>query len=116
MGLDMDFYKINADGEKESIAYFRKHADLNGLLQECWIEKNPDKSYDDFNCCEFEITLDEVKRVEDYMKQDISERVHYCGFFWGTSTEQDWEETVCVFTQIKNLLEDGQKVVYAPWW
>lgn len=115
MGLDMDFYKVNGNGEKEHLHYFRKHSDLHGLLQECWAEKNLDKSGDDFNCVDFEITLDEVKRVIDFM-EDRHNKPHYVGFFWGQSTEEDWMETATLFQEITNLLEEGKKVIYNAWW
>ena len=93
MGLDMDFYKVNSNGEKEHLHYFRKHSDLNGILQECWIEKNPDKNCEDFNCCSFEVTMEEVERVVNFMESRNESDKHYSGFFWGCSTEEDWEET-----------------------
>lgn len=115
MGLDMDFYKVNNNGEKEHLHYFRKHSDLNGVLQECWLEKNPGKSGDDFNCADFEITMDEVKRVVEFMKNRHN-NLHYVGFFWGCSTEEDWMETDTLFQEITNILEEGMKVIYTPWW
>ena len=85
MGLDMDFYKVNTNGEKEHLHYFRKHSDLHGLLQECWAEKNLDKTGDDFNCVDFEITLDEVKRVIDFMA------LHKLNVFhWHLTEDQGW--------------------------
>ncbi len=114
MGLDMDFYKINSTGEKEHIHYFRKHADLHGVLRDSFLEKNPDKCTDDFNCCEFEITMDEVDKVYEFLNSDSGK--HYTGFFWGRSTEEDWEETIVLFTRIKNFLNAGYKVTYIPWW
>ena len=117
MGLDMDFYKVNSNGEKEHLHYFRKHSDLNGILQECWIEKNPDKNCEDFNCCSFEVTMEEVERVVNFMETRYEpDKQHYSGFFWGRSTEEDWEETEDLMEIIKDILTSGEKVVYTPWW
>lgn len=116
MGLDMDFYKVNGNGEKEHLHYFRKHSDLHGVLQDCWLEKNPGKSGDDFNCMEFEVTLHEVKRVIDFMETQRGTGAHYSGFFWGRSTEEDWQETVELLKEVVEILAAGQKVIYIPWW
>ena len=116
MGLDMDFYKVNGNGEKEHLHYFRKHSDLNGILQECWKEKNPSKDSDDFNCSEFEITNAEVERVEAFMESRHEDDKHYSGFFWGGSSEEDWEETEDLMVVIMEILASGEKVVYTPWW
>ena len=116
MGLDMDFYKVNGNGEKEHLHYFRKHSDLNGILQECWKEKNPGKDGDDFNCSEFEITNSEVERVVAFMESRHEEDKHYSGFFWGRSSEEDWEETEDLMVIITEILASGEKVVYTPWW
>jgi hypothetical protein len=116
MGLDMDFYKVNGNGEKEHLHYFRKHSDLNGILQECWMEKNPGKGGDDFNCSEFEITNSEVERVVAFMESRYEEDKHYSGFFWGRSSEEDWEETEDLMVVITEILASGDKVVYTPCW
>lgn len=117
MGLDMDFYKVNGNGEKEHLHYFRKHSDLNGILQECWVEKNLDKDPGEFNCSEFEVTLDEVERIKNFMETfKNGNNKRYVGFFWGQSTEEDWEETKTLLEEITEIINDGQKVVYVPWW
>ena len=116
MGLDMDFYKVDVNGEKEHLRYFRKHSDLNGILQECWVEKNFDKDPGEFNCSEFEVTLDEVERIKNFMETSRNSNKHYVGFFWGQSTEEDWEETEILLEEIVETINNGQKVVYVPWW
>ena len=113
MGLDMDFYKVNTNGKKEHLHYFRKHADLHGVLLDCYLEKNPDKNPSDFNCVDFEVTKNEVKRIKKFMKERPT---HYHGFFWGTSTEEDWEETKTLFKEISSLLKENYKIIYTPWW
>lgn len=115
MGLDMDFYKVNTNGEKEHLHYFRKHSDLHGVIQECWLEKNPDMDGEDFNCVEFEITMNEVDRINDFMANRHTNK-HYTGFFWGQSNEEDWKETIPVLEEISDLLSKNQKVVYTSWW
>jgi hypothetical protein len=114
MGLDMDFYKVDKNGEKEHLHYFRKHADLHGVLQDEYLRKNPEKSVEDFNCIDYELTMDDVANVTKFIEENSDK--HYSGFFWGRSCEEDWEETITLFTKIYNLLKDGHKVIYVPWW
>lgn len=115
MGLDMNFYKVNGNGQQEHLHYFRKHSDLHGVLQDCWLEKNPGKNAEEFNCIDFEITLEEVMRVIDFMSNRHTKK-HYKGFFWGQSTEEDWEETIVALKEILMALETGEKVIYVCWW
>ena len=39
MGLDQFAYSINSAGEKEDIAYWRKHPNLHGWMEALWVEK-----------------------------------------------------------------------------
>ena len=100
MGLDMDFFSVRKGSNDTScenpsynhIQYFRKHSDLNGWLQDKWLETQPEGTDPgDFDCTDFQITqeiLDEMKKL-----CDDKYRKHYQGFFWGESSDDQWELT-----------------------
>ena len=110
MGLDMYFEDKNGN----EICYFRKHSDLHGWLQERWLEANPDKQPDDFNCTKFPITQDILDGMKELCNQ--TEHEHYSGFFWGESSKEDWEETKQLCDDIQNMLDEDETVNYYSWW
>jgi hypothetical protein len=105
MGLDMyayaaarsgqneDYYQQNLDGNLESvskpreIAYWRKHPNLHGWMEELWRSKNELGSVDDpmFNGVELELTWDDLNQLE----QDIKEGKlpSTSGFFFGDDSD-----------------------------
>lgn len=128
MGLDMWFHAYprgkrwdevdsNGDDYGREICYFRKHSDLNGLLQYLWLKDNPGKSGEDFNCEHMTIDKKVLRYIERvaYLKED--KREHYVGFFWGSSDEDQWKETrLTLIPRIKEELRNGNTVIYHPWW
>lgn len=128
MGLDMYFTaypkdKTWEDTDKdgntygEELYYFRKHSDLNGLLQSIWLHDNPTQSAEDFNCTHMVITKDIVKEIERVAYLSEGRRQKYTGFFWGQSYEEDWKETrLKAIPLIKEALREGKTVIYHPWW
>lgn len=116
MGLDMYFFTQKPDCDphcpKEEIAYFRKHSDLHGWMDEEWRKLYGDDI--DFNCEYLEITEDMLKRLSDYLK--LPEKKHYKGFFWGTSTDEDWKETKKLIPELKKRMKNGERIYYYSWW
>lgn len=110
MGLDMFF----VDGSGNEIKYFRKHADLHGFLSELWCAKNPDKTSWDFNCKKLRITKDILRKLRKFVDGPHDE--HYTGFFWGHSTNEDWEETKVLLDDIERRLNNKERVYYDSWW
>ena len=114
MGLDMYFYRGHTE-ENHQIFYFRKHSDLHGFLMDIWLSMNPDKSRDDFNCEELEITKEILDSIENECKNWTHKK--YNGFFWGSSYDVDWERTEDeLIPLLKEELKNGNKVYYFPWW
>ena len=114
MGLDMYFYRNSVSSENQ-IYYFRKHADFHGFLMKIWCSLNPEKDSDDFNCDVLEITEEILEQIEKECKN--KEHIHYHGFFWGNSYDEDWEMTEKeLIPIIRKEFENGNKVYYTPWW
>lgn len=126
MGLDAWFYAypkgkrwddMDEDNYEKELHYFRKHSDLNGLLQRAWLDKNPNESPDNFNCTHFPIDKKLVKLIEKVAYLDEEERKPYSGFFWGHSTEDDWKEVrLELIPKLKEALREGKTIIYHPWW
>lgn len=106
MGLDMYFMNGN-----EEIYYYRKHADLNGLLEKIWKKDHTEN----FNCSDMEITDDVVKKIEEVVNS--SEQKKYTGFFWGESTKEQWADTKNkLIPLLKEHLRKGDKITYLASW
>ena len=116
MGLDMYFNARNKDGKQdETIYYFRKHSDLNGWLQDKWLEEDYTRDPEDFNCDMLQITEDIVNELEEYINNGKFER--YSGFFWGQSTLYDWEETKeNLIPILREYLREGYEIYYSANW
>lgn len=115
MGLDMHFKSVS-NGISEEICYFRKHADLNGFLQELWLEKHPDKSPDDFNCTDFRITKEILNKLKKFVNTPDNSRKTYCGFFWGQSDSDKWERTRELLEEIERRIKNRERIIYYAWW
>lgn len=127
MGLDMYAYaaaKANADwgtGEQIEIAYWRKHPNLHGWMEQLWEAKGRpgiiDPSYQDvmFNGVEVELTWDDL----DQLEEDITNGrlPHTTGFFFGNNSDDYYQSQDLEF--IRNAraeLFTGLKVFYNSSW
>lgn len=127
MGLDMYAYaaaKANADwgtGEQIEIAYWRKHPNLHGWMEQLWEAKGRpgiiDPSCQDvmFNGVEVELTWDDL----DQLEEDITNGrlPHTTGFFFGNNSDDYYQSQDLEF--IRNAraeLFTGLKVFYNSSW
>ena len=119
---DEDGYKAWDDSYE--LAYWRKHPNLQGFMEELWIEKGTPglKPSDtgsmfgsDFNCVPLELNLADLDSFE--ARLDAESLPETEGFFFGDDAdgyyvEQDREFIVAA----RNAIEDGYTVVYSSWW
>ena len=127
MGLDMYAYaapKANADwgtGEQREIAYWRKHPNLHGWMEQLWAFKGRpgvlDKSYQDvmFNGVELELTWEDLDKLEE----DIAnERLpHTVGFFFGDNSDDYYHQQDLEFIRkARAEIFSGLKVFYNSSW
>lgn len=142
MGLDMyayigqkgqrDEYWENYDFEKDSstvtkpieIAYWRKHPNLHGWMEQLWIAKrnaegNPvveDSEWgSSFNGIELELTLEDLDELEKcVLKGSLP---HTTGFFFGNGADDVYKETDLEFIKrARAELFCGLKVFYNSSW
>jgi len=120
---------INEDGYKEwedsyELAYWRKHPNLQGFMEELWIGKgtpglDPKAAGSmfgsDFNCVDLELTLEDIDTLEKSL--DSVGLPETTGFFFGDDADEHYAELDREFiVAARNAIKDGYTVVYSSWW
>ncbi len=120
---------VDADGYKQwsdslELAYWRKHPNLQGFMENLWIEKGcPGLTKEqsgsmfgsDFNCVDLELTLEDIDTLEESL--DKSELPETSGFFFGEDSDDHYAEQDREFIlSARNAIKDGYTVVYSSWW
>jgi len=127
MGLDQYAYCIDNNGEKEELAYWRKHPNLQGWMENLWESKgrpglgeiNADGdamvNVGDFNCIPVELNHEDLNALEE----DITNGKLPCttGFFFGSDSDEYYREKDLEFIQkAREALDSGLTVMYDSWW
>ena len=108
--IDEDGYTHYKDSFE--IAYWRKHPNLQGWMEELWRGKGNDG---EFNCVDLELTLSDL----DYLEQSLDESAlpETAGFFFGTNSDDHYAEQDREFIlSARNAIEKGYTVIYSSWW
>ena len=113
MGLDQYARTQNAKGESTDIAYWRKHPNLQGFMEELYHERG---GTEEFNCVDLELTIEDIERLEKCIEKDILP--HTKGFFFGESSRDsdDIEYDISFCEVARQEIEAGKTVVYSSWW
>ena len=113
MGLDQ-YAKVVTGEEQEEIAYWRKHPNLQGWMEDLWIAKGAEGGRD-FNCVDLELTLEDLDALEESLdKQALPETE---GFFFGADSSDHYAEQDREFIlSARNAIEKGYTVIYSSWW
>ena len=94
------------------IAYWRKHPNLHGWMQQLWNEKG---HTGDFNGDELELTWEDLDRLEHVVKH--RELPGTSGFFFGNDSDDHYQEQDLKFIrEAKAELFLGLKVFYNSSW
>ena len=112
MGLDQ-YAKIHKDGHAElEIAYWRKHPNLQGWMEDLWREKG---GKGEFNCVDVELTLEDLRQLEASIEgEDLPETT---GFFFGNNSDDYYrEEDLAFIAAASKAIERGWRVIYTSWW
>ena len=123
MGLDQ--YAMARKGESKTdeegfeyyedsmeLAYWRKHPNLQGWMQDLWYTKGGEG---EFNCVDLELEAEDLDLLEESLDEEALPET--TGFFFGTDSsihyaEQDREFIV----QARAAIKQGYTVVYSSWW
>ena len=106
--------------EPMEIAYWRKHPNLQGYMEELWIRKgrpgvDPGEKDISFNCIELELTWDDLDELERAVRAGILPET--TGFFFGRNSDEEYKEQDLEF--IKNAKAEiflGLRVFYNSSW
>lgn len=123
MGLDQFARTIDKDGNKIEIAYWRKHPNLQGWMENLWEAKgkpglpedNNPNMMGDFNCIPVELNSDDLDDLEDAVRG--SGLPNTVGFFFGSDSDDYYKENDLEFiSKAREALDAGLTVVYDSWW
>lgn len=128
MGLDMNAYAIDENGEEKYLAEWRKHNRLQGWMQELWESKGcPNAKEDgDFSCVELQLNAQDIDELEDAILTMSMPESN--GFFWGSDsffwTDEDGndypensyyylEQDLEFVAEARKMLDKGYGVFYS---
>ena len=124
MGLDQYAFAIDNNGEKEELAYWRKHPNLQGYMENLWEAKGKPGLNDanmggmglsDFNCIPLELNSDDLDDLEDAVRG--SGLPSTVGFFFGDDSDDHYKQQDLQFIKkAREALDAGLTVVYDSWW
>jgi hypothetical protein len=123
MGLDMYAYAATKaaaaydSGEQREIAYWRKHPNLHGWMEQLWIRKTqPNPAADPmFNGVELELTWEDLEQLEADIKS--GQLPSTSGFFFGEDSDDYYKPQDLQFVRnAKAELFMGLKVFYNSSW
>jgi hypothetical protein len=98
--------------EENEIAYWRKHPNLQGWMEQLWREKGGEG---EFNCVDFELTAADLDQLEYDM--GFNQLPETQGFFFGNNSDDYYKEADEEFIrEARQYLSDGYKIVYTSWW
>lgn len=108
---------INPNIEKpREIAYWRKHPNLQGWMEQLWRSRNTNPAEDPaFNGVELELTWEDLDRLEQDIKNGgLPETT---GFFFGSDSDEYYQNQDLDFVkEAKCWLFFGYKVFYNSSW
>lgn len=117
MGLDQYMYaaaKMESE-TSDKIAYFRKHPNLHGFMQQLYESKTGDTDPGNFNGVELELTFQDLDQLEETTKQDKLPPT--TGFFFGGDSDDEYKESLLEAVRdakFKSML--GLKIFYNSSW
>ena len=123
MGLDQ--YAVGRRGEKLTdaegyeyyndnieLAYWRKHPNLQGFMQELYYEKGGEG---EFNCVDVELTLEDLDSLEATLDEEALPET--AGFFFGANSDEHYAQQDREFIrEARAAIKQGYTVVYSSWW
>ena len=94
------------------LAYWRKHPNLQGWMQDLYYEKGGEG---EFNCVDVELTLEDLNALEESLDDEALPET--AGFFFGTDSSDYYAEADREFiVQARAAIKQGYTVVYSSWW
>jgi hypothetical protein len=103
-------------GSQREIAYWRKHPNLHGWMEQVWYSRNTDSAADPmFNGVELELTWEDLDQLEEDIQNDRLPSTS--GFFFGDNSDDYYREQDLEFIRkARAELFTGLKVFYNSSW
>ena len=94
------------------LAYWRKHPNLQGWMEELYHEKGGEE---EFNCIDLELTLEDLDALEESLDEEALPET--AGFFFGTDSSDYYAEADREFiVQARAAIKQGYTIIYSSWW
>ena len=94
------------------LAYWRKHPNLQGWMENLYHEKGGDES---FNCVDLELDLEDLDALEESLDEEALPET--AGFFFGSNADDHYAEADREFIgAARAAIKQGYTVVYSSWW
>lgn len=120
MGLDQYAFATR-DGNDREIAYWRKHPNLQGWMENLWESKGrpgwcgESNPMGDFNCVRLALTAEDIDALEAAIDND--DLPETAGFFFGDPKDGYYREQDLQFIKdARAAISDGEQVSYDSWW
>ena len=110
---------IDEDGfthykDSMELAYWRKHPNLQGWMEDLWIAKGAEGGVE-FNCVDLELDEEDLDKLEESL--DSKELPETTGFFFGSNADDHYAEADREFiVAARAAIKQGYTVVYSSWW
>ena len=118
MGLDQFAYAVDKDNNKTELAYWRKHPNLQGWMENLWNSKgcpNANENDAEFNCVPVSLTKEDLDSLEQAL--DSNSLPATAGFFFGSNSDDEYRQQDVEFIGLaRKALDSGLTVVYDSWW
>ena len=108
MGLDQYAFAAKGD-ESYEIAYWRKHANLQGWMEALYRVKGGEGR---FSCAPVTLDSDDLDRLE----REHTSLNTATGFFWGASNELKVQATADFISKAREYIKKGYTIEYDSWW
>lgn len=122
MGLDQYLYKSRkapiaveeyTNDDSENLAYWRKHPNLQGFMENLWKEKTGKD--EEFNCENVYLTEPDLDIWEQIVKNNKLPETD--GPFFGFDSDEEYKEyDLKVINRAREALKQGYTVYYTSWW
>jgi hypothetical protein len=103
------------------IAQWRKHADLQGWMEQLWKQKMLDAGEDvvsldwsSFNCQPVRVTFQDLANLEKAVGE--KNLPHTTGFFFGQSHPEHTEEDASFIGAAREAIAQDMEIYYSSWW
>ena len=118
------YFENNNVGKPRELAYWRKHPNLQGWMEQLWLKKggtpdtNSDRSWgSSFNGIELELTWDDLNQLEQDINNGVVASLDIKGFFFGDAKDDYYRNQDLQFiADAKAELIIGLKVFYNSSW